>query len=58
MVRGFVSSDAHRQPSEERFHEDCEKEWRQCVPLEGASIDGEWGGVSVDGHIVCVGGRV
>jgi hypothetical protein len=29
-----------------------------CVSLEGASIDGERGGISVDGHVVCVGGRV
>jgi hypothetical protein len=52
------STDAYCQPTEEGFHEDCEEEWGECVSLEGASLDGEWDGVSVYSHIVCAGGRI
>ena len=30
----------------------------KCVSLEDASIDGEWGGVVVEDHVVGVGGIV
>jgi hypothetical protein len=30
----------------------------ECVSLEGASINGEWNGVSMDDHVVFVGGGV
>ena len=58
LVCGFIAPATDCQPSEEGFHGDCEEEWGECVSLKGASLDGEWGGVSVDGHIVRVGGRV
>ncbi len=51
LVCGFIAPATDCQPTEE-------EEWGECVSLEGASVDGERGGVSVDGHIVCVEGRV
>ena len=58
LVCGSISSISDRQLSREGFHEDCEEEGRKCVSLEGASVDRERGGFSVDGHVVCVGGGV
>ena len=58
LIRGFIAPTSDCKPSEKGLHENCEEEWGQSVPLEGASIDAEWGGVSVDGHVVCVGSRV
>ena len=58
LIRGFIAPTSDCQPSEQGLHKDCEEEWGQSVPLECASIDAERGGVSVDGHVVCVRGRV
>ena len=58
LIRGFVTTASDRQPTEKGFHKDGEEEWGKGVPLECASMYVEGGGVSVDGHVVCVRGGV
>ena len=52
----MLPTTSHR--SSGSFHEDCEEKECEGVSLEGTSMDVEWGGVSVHGHIVCARGSV